>query len=418
MRFLILFFFSLSLSLLGRNIVTEQVYDDSVKTVSIYRVGWETGNPIITLGSSQKIAVNFDRLGADYMSYQYTIYHCNRYWERSNLMQSDYVATMGLIDIFDVESSVNTTIDYNHYSFSFPNEDLRIKISGNYILRVTKNYEETNVVFEKRFMVIENDVSIAMEAKQASIVEYMDEYQEVDFNLDISEVAIRNPYEDLYVVLLQNGRWDNAIRDLKPLYVKTDELIYELENENLFPGSSEFRQINFKSFNYQTQFIKQYMYEKGRWHVFVMDDDVRRFKVYEQKDDINGKYLISIDDQENAHTEADYAYVHFSLPYDVIEIDGDIYVYGALSNWQVSAVNKMEFNSDAMQYELTMLLKQGYYDYKYVYVERGSNKIDNTYVEGSHYETENDYQIILYTFDVYMGYDRIIGYKRVNSINK
>lgn len=398
--------------------IKDMIYDDSIKTVSLYRTGWETGYPFIGLSSSATLTCSFDRLGTEYPSYQYTIIHCDRNWQPSALIKSDYVDILGDIEIIDVEPSGNTQVDYVHYSFSFPNEDLDIKISGNYIVKVFENYDQTKPVIEKRFTVVENLVTISMNAQRTSIVQYMDEYQEVDFTITLSDaVNIYNPYEDIYVVLQQNGRWDNALKGLKPLYVKSDELIYELENENLFAGSNEFRQINFKNFNFQTEFIDRYMYERGTWNVFVKPDEVKRFKIYMQEDDNNGKFLIAVDSDLDEDVDAEYAYVHFTLPYDVMEIDGDIYVFGGISNWEISESNRMEFNSDKMQYELTMLLKQGYYDYQYVYVERGKNEIDNTWIEGSHYQTENDYSLFIYTRDNSQDYDRIIGYKRVNTEN-
>ena len=65
-----------------------------------------------------------------------------------------------------------------------------------------------------------------------------------------------------------------------------------------------------------------------------------------------------------------------------------------------------------------MLLKQGYYNYEYVFIKDGSRFPDDTYMEGSYYEAENDYVVYVYLTTNTSRYDRLIGYQMLNSIRK
>jgi hypothetical protein len=69
------------------------------------------------------------------------------------------------------------------------------------------------------------------------------------------------------------------------------------------------------------------------------------------------------------------------------------------------------FNTSA--YELTLLLKQGYYNYQYVYVPQGATSADHTNIEGSFWQTENDYLLFVYYSDFSARYDRLVGFRLV-----
>lgn len=415
---IIIFLIVLNTQVFSQSPVYNNIFDDSIKTITIKNPTTQIGSPVLYLNSGEVLDVDFDRMGSDVKNYQYTVYHCDKNWEKSNILISDYLDVMGEVDVMDVQPSMNTRFDYVHYHFSFPNQDFKILLSGNYVLRVYEDNNQDDIVFEKRFMVVENIISIMMDVKKASMVEYMDECQEVEFTLNTTGFSVDNPYEDISVLIMQNDRWDNAKSTLKPLYVKSDELLYRLDYDNYFSGGNEFRTINFKSFNYVTEEIKRFSFENPYWHVYLKPDEVRRFKVFKQDKDLNGKFFIATEAILDSRINADYAYVHFELPYDVLETEGDIYVCGALTNWLTTGVNRMVFNSEKMKYELVLLLKQGYYDYQYFFVDNKINKIDNTLIEGNHSETENDYQLFVYYHEKFRDYYRIIGYKKYNTITK
>jgi hypothetical protein len=150
--------------------------------------------------------------------------------------------------------------------------------------------------------------------------------------------------------------------------------------------------------------------------VTLFPDEPKPYKPYFYVIEINGQYYVDVQEGRDKHIEADYVYVHFNLPYEVPLIDGDVYVYGALTDWNLSEQNKMVYNLDNHAYELTLLLKQGYYNYEYVFVKSNKLYADNTFFEGSHYETENNYLILVYHFESTSKYEKLIGVKFLNSL--
>ena len=104
------------------------------------------------------------------------------------------------------------------------------------------------------------------------------------------------------------------------------------------------------------------------------------------------------------------------MPYDVPLTEGEVYVYGALTDWNLTEQSKMNYNFDTRRYELTMLLKQGYYNYEYVFVKNNDTYADNAFFEGSHYETENDYIIFVYHYDSTSKYEKLIGLTFLNTL--
>jgi hypothetical protein len=63
-----------------------------------------------------------------------------------------------------------------------------------------------------------------------------------------------------------------------------------------------------------------------------------------------------------------------------------------------------------------MLLKQGFYNYQYVFVKDGKQAYSFEEVEGNSYETENLYSIYIYHRTQGKYYDRLVGYKQLSSL--
>ena len=393
----------------------DYIYKKNIKTVKIHKEGWDLSYPIIELGGNDKILISFDDLSDDIVDYSYKLIHCDANWNPSDLMSSEFIDGFEENQIDDYELSFNTFQKYIHYWLSIPNENIRPIISGNYIIKIYENFDEENLILTKRFMITENIVNIEAEVKQSSIIELRKSHQEIDFKLRPG-FSLNDPYSEIQVVLLQNGRWDNLIDDLKPLFIKDNLLIYDYDEDNAFPAGSEFRYFDIKSVRYQSEKIKTIRYEKPFYHVDLINDYKRTFKVYFYNKDLNGKYFIDIQEGVNKEVEADYVFVNFTLPFDAPVVNGNIYVFGLLSDWSFGNSNKMKYDFKKKAYSLTMFLKQGYYNYEYVLLEDGKNAGDVGYIEGNHYETDNDYLILVYYKDIRERYDRMIGLKIINSM--
>ena len=265
-------------------------------------------------------------------------------------------------------------------------------------------------------MVFENKVSVAAKVKPASIIEYRTFKQEIDFSVFHQEYPITDPYQDLKIVITQNNRWDNAKTNLKPLFVKDDELVYDYDDVNVFDGGSEFRAFDIKSIRYHSERIKNIYKDTLGNHVELQPDEKRSFKRYSSAVDMNGNYIIKIQEGNHSDIEADYCYVSFFIPYDDAFSAGNLYVAGAFNDWRFMPENQMKYNPKRFGYECTLYLKQGFYNYEYIFIPKGETEADQTFIEGMHQETENDYTIYVYHHQTGTFYDQLIGVKRLNSV--
>lgn len=397
-------------------VIENTIYSENIKTVEMYRAGWKLSNPILTLNSDDQLVFSFDDLINETHDYYYTIYHCDRNWNQSKITQQDYLDSFIDFPITDFEYSVNTTVHYINYMLRIPNEDVPIVLSGNYALVVFDRNEPEVPVITWRFYVVEQRTRINARIRRATYDPVNGENQEIDFLIDHSNFAIQDPVSDVKVVVTQNNRSDNAIENLKPLFVNGNILEYEYNIENVFPGCNEFRFFDIRTIKYPGENIEEIKLYPPVYHATLFPDKLRTNKRYSFYKEMNGNFYVEALNAQYPDIEADYQFVHFTLPMDM-PLLGGVYVFGKLSNWQCLQWNEMQWNIERNQYELTLLLKQGYYNYMYAFKNSNEKIVKCENLEGSHYETENDYQIYVYYGRITDKYDRLIGYNQFNSLS-
>ena len=392
------------------------VYREEVKSVQLFREGNELSNPVFELGSGVKLILKFDELADDAKNLSYTIIHCDANWNESYLQQTEYLSGFPDNPITDYALSFNTTVKFVNYRLSIPNEDCSPKYSGNYALVVFEDNNRENLVLIQRFYVVEPMVSIDGFVKKATFDTYNRENQEVDFKITNRNLRLLNPRDDLKVVVMQNRRWDNAVRDLKPSAIRDNILEYDYSKENVFPGGNEFRYFDIRTKRFNGENVADVKFFRPYYHVTLLPDAIRSNKKYSSYQEMNGNFTVESQDRvTDADTECDYFFVHFFLPLPSQLAGGSVNVFGALTGWNANQTNQMKWNFERAGYELTLLLKQGYYNYLYVYVPDGAKKADSVNLEGSHFITENDYQILVYYRDQAGRYDKLVGFTNLNS---
>jgi hypothetical protein len=398
---------------------TNHVSDQKIKTVQLYKDGWNLSYPIIKLNSTEKLVLNFDLMGDDAESYYYTFIHCDKDWNKSDIFPNDYINGDLENPIEEYGSSFNTTVSYIHYRLIFPNERVSLTRSGNYIISIYPAGKQDEPTITQKFIITEDAAKINITAHRPMMTKDNNSSQQIDFTISTAGLSIPDPYRNTYAFVLQNGRWDNLKKNLKPDFHGDNELKYNsLSDKNIFQGGNEFRYFDIKSIRYQTEYVKSIDYAAPNYNVFLYPSENREFKPYFYWKDFNGKYFIAFQEGKRPDIESDYVYVYFTLPSDQPVNDGNIYVSGALNNWNFDKNNLMSYNAGKKQYECTMLLKQGWYNYEIVYLRNGESKATTTMFEGSHYETENDYVVLVYYRNPRDRYDRVIGTGIANTLNK
>ena len=390
------------------------VYNKNIKTALLHLESDPLSFPNISLNSEQTLLLSFDDFETDLKTYVYTFIHCNANWEPSDLRDNDFINGFNINYLKDYEYSINTRQSYIHYWASFPNQNIAFTKSGNYIIKVYEDGKADKPVITKRFVIFENKVIVEAQVKRPVNVNYRNNKQQVDFKINYAGYNVLNPNEDLNVIILQNHRWDNAVKNIKPRFIAGTELFFDQFEENTFYGGNEFRHFDIKNLRFQTERIASIVKDSLNY-VYLMADQSRATQRYSSSPDINGKFLVKNQLGYTSDYDADYVWINFKLNCTEIFTDGNLYVYGGLSNWIFSNDYKMAYDYDSKSYLTSIYLKQGYYNYNYVFLKDGSKSGDETVLEGSFFDTENDYTILVYHKEPGKNFQKLIGYTNINS---
>jgi len=396
-------------------LIYSKTYRPNIFSILLYKKGLDLSEPVIMLKSNEAFEFHFDVLDADFETFQYKVIHCNSNWTPSDLDDMEYIDGFNENYIEYYKQSFGTMQQYVHYYLEFPNENLTITKSGNYAIAVYPENKPEEIILTHRFYITENNIRLEPNIKYPTNLDDKYYKQEVDFNLFFASNLITNPFSNLKVVIEQNHRQDNSCTNLKPNYAKQEELIYNYDEENVFEGGNEFRHIDLTTVRTRTDRVGKIYRDEDYYTCVLLPDYKRTFKKYLQYQDINGRYLVKTIDQSDWHLESEYVMVHFFVPYAQPFSDGDLFIFGKFSNWNIDNRYKMKYNYATRGYEGVAFLKQGYYNYTYLYLKDGEKKAKMSTIEGSHFETENEYVFKIYYTDPGDFYDRLLLYSIVNS---
>jgi len=414
---ILLSFIFIAIAVNGQEIENEdKIYDENIQTVLFYQLGDQLTDPIIELNSKDKLMLEFDDLSEKSYIFRYTIIHCDKDWNTSDLDPIDYIDGFTEGDITEYAFSLNAIPSYIHYRAIIPSPDMKIKYSGNYILKVyLDNDDDENVIFTKRFFVYEPQVTIATDIPYyPKKLEYTKHKQQIDLMIHTPDIFNSQADQRIKVFIRQNGRWDNMKKNLAPTTVFSNKLEYNYSDGIVFNGGNQFRFFDMKSFYYQAPNIARIINDQDGYEVILHTDYSRANKEYETYTDIFGMRLIKARNDQQTNIEGEYAWVDFTLKIPKFE-NADVYVIGALNDWQLNRNNKMQYDDRYRAYTLSMFLKQGYYNYVYGVVAHGQTKADVTLIEGDHWDTQNQYKVYVYYRNVVPEYDRLVGYYQFTS---
>jgi hypothetical protein len=394
-------------------------YVDHVRTVQLLLPGKPFSEPLISLGTGEFLELHFDDLNGGFENYTYTIIHCNSDWTPTNLFQNQYLGGFFEDQITEQRQSFNTLTKYTHYRLPIPNQNMQIKLSGNYVIHVFKDFDRQKPVFTRRFFVLQTSMAVIPYLRRPSRPDAIQTSHELDFDINIGKNTIFNPFEEIKVVIRQNGRWDNQILGLLPLFVRNDILTYDYADRNVIRAGNEFRRVDLRSIRFRGERVGRIEIEGSEVYIWVQGDESRAHLRYLSYEDLNGKFLIQSNEGRNPNTDADYVEATFTFLHKGPVPGGTIHLLGQLNDWRMSEKTRMDYDPELGAYQITLLLKQGFYNYHYVYLRDGAREGDYTWFEGSHEDTENDYEIFVYHRPpTSMQFDRLVAYSKINSMNR
>jgi hypothetical protein len=381
-------------------------FSDHIKTLRVLVVdNWEAA-PVIDLHKNNQVEINFDVLGAAPEYYTYRIFHCNADWTPSQLIESEYLAGLQNNPVEDYANSFNTKMDYVNYRLLIPNDNVSLKVSGNYVVQIISS-ETNEPVLNACFSVVEPQATLQMQVSAVTDNGANSRYQAVSFEVSYGN-EIKSPAQDLKVYVLQNNRSDNEAALVKPLNIQNKKVFYDHNPALIFAAGNEYRSFEMTTTNYAGMNIGAIEYHSPYYHSILRPDLLRSTRAYFLYDDIDGRIFIRNSDATDSDIEADYQFVHFYLPCEKPFLE-KVYILSEAFNNILDARSQMDYSFKDKGYVKAVLLKEGYYNYLYVTQANPSSPATTELIEGDFYQTENEYRVMVYSRTMGMRYDKLIG---------
>lgn len=384
-----------------------EILDKNIASLQVVANNDWLSLPIITLNSNDFVNISFDDLTHEYHRYCYKIEHCEADWQTSSaLFESDYIdgfASGNTID--DVQESTNTVQLYTHYNISFPNNKCRPKISGNYRVTIYDENDEKHVVCRAYFMIVEPSMGVHLNVTTNTDIDINGKHQQVEMAVDYGNNIVSNPQTQIKTVVMQNSRWDNAVVNARPQYIKVNGLQWIHCKDYIFDGGNEYRKFETLDVTHTTMGLESINWDGHNYHAWIWTDEPRPSYIYDK--DANGAFLIRNSDNIDNDVNSDYIITHFRLKSP--QTADPIYINGFFTNDRFLPQYEMKWNEKNQQYEGELLLKQGYYSYQYLMM-KPEGKLKPVPSEGNFYQTENTYQALIYFKANGNRTDRLVGY--------
>ena len=406
----ILFFASAT----AQEVQTEIVPPYNIKTVSFVQNG-NNVVPIFELGDT--FSFQFDDLFGNEANYYFEVIHCDYNWKPTDIPKTDYISGFDNQRITDYVNSFNTLQVYSHYRLPFPNQfTSQLRISGNYMLRILN--EDKEVIFSRKFILYENHATVAAQVKRSRDVTNINYKQNLDFSILSNDIVFQTPLQNVKILLLQNGNFNTAIKNVPPQYTIGNQLVYKYDKETQFWGGNEFLYFENKDIRAASNNVGRVGANNDIYNAYLYTNQARANQIYSVYQDVNGNFVVKNINASNNEIEADYAWVYFSLSAPTFRsTTKDIYINGMFNNYSLSPEYKMDYNTEKGLYEKAVMIKQGFTNFQYTIADKKGTIDYQNAIDGNFYQTENEYTILVYYKESTDRYQRVIGKGNANSIN-
>ena len=392
-------------------------YRPEVQTVLLYADDNQLNDPIVPLEDMMgRLTLSFDIIDGQGEVLNYTFIHCNHDWQPTDIQRIQYASGYDSDRLDNYAFSRNTLIEYVNYQLKFPTEDMTPLLSGNYLLIVFGD-DMNDLYFTRRFMVFDEKAHVGVTVpRYPDDLNLTDTHQQLNVKVNLNNYLTGNTQQYSYLTIRQNGRWDNAAEDLKPTYVYPDYISFEHHPQTVFEAGNQYRRFNTSNFYFQSENLAHIRQTEESYEIDITTCESRARLAYTTYEDIHGEKFIYVENENlDNSTEADYCRVNFFYKSEVPLTHEDLYIMGALNDWCFNESNKMTYDYRLRGYTCSMVLKQGYYNFMFVTIDRSTYEIKTDLTAGNHWETNNVYKLYFYFYNALKGYDELIGYTVVNS---
>ncbi len=382
---------------------TDKAYIPEIKSIEFYNSEKEHSFPLIHLGTNELLELSFDDLRADTRAFYFSIEHCDVNWDKSRLSPLEYSNGYNEERIRNISYSQNTLQRYTHYQVRFPTENTKPLISGNYLLKVYEDADQSRLILTKRFYVINEMATVKAQVTRSMDVRNRSTHQKVELMVNPNNLTVNNPNRDIKVLVIQNNRQDLQLWGESPSSIRGNELFFNHINQFNFQGGQEFLYADIRSFRLKSSIMKSLASDTSIRVDLVADSYLDPITYNETIDDNGRFYIRNLDQNGQNEIISDYAETTFTLN-SSLSPESNIYLLGAFNSFNRTEENKLQYDTESKSWKIKKLLKQGVYDYLYA-----TDSIP------SFYETKNTYQIIVYYQNPRLNRDEIVGFYELNS---
>lgn len=383
-----------------------------IRSLNVYTSSNKTSIPVLT-SAKDFLIIDFDVKAKYPPDFNILFKFCDRNWIPTDniFLQNQGQNTAYNLEFFSLPSSVEDA-SY-HYSNKFPDKlgYISFPFSGKWKFFIVDSQDYSKVYGEGKFFVVKSAQPINVNIKKETLddeVYYPPQLGLVDWV--ITDLNLRSEFFPFFVDEVEIVQ--NHLLNYSKVVTRnsTDRnRVFEWDGgsklkfiaKNIRPGN-EYRQVNLNDINvFNSKNVKAQFNGLEYSRFFIQG-----------KKDLNGG--LSFRAPKDIYST--YMNVLFQIK-PPEEILGDIHLLGAFNDWTISESSKMNFNGD--YFDKTILLKRGVYDYTFVVVKGDYDipeNIDWYSLEGNFMETSNEYNVFLWYRDQeYGGYDRIIGYSKIQT---
>lgn len=402
------------ISILAAAVNPAGIYDEGIRSLAVSNPDDFMAPPVIRLATNDRLRINFDMIGEERSYLRYRLIHCNADWQPSRLLEHEYLDGFNEAEVEDYGYSTNTFVRYVNYNIDIPNSAMQPTVSGNYILQVYPEGEPDNILFQTGFYVTENTAIMTGCATPRTDFGFNTEYQQIEIVADVAGTEVQNPWQDLILNVMQNNVAYSQRTSTRPLRVEGTRVVYSHDPSLVYKAGNEYRRFETVRADYPGMNVDSVGFV-GRIHqAWLIPDEPRKGKGYAYDRTQHGRFKIDEYNSTDPDMGADYVMTHFTLA--MSELPGsDVYVDGDFAHGQYGRQNRMTYDSVKSAYIADIPLKQGSYNYRYVVSEGEGGSIDAGPIEGNHYETDNEYLVMLYLRRPGSRADRLISVRLIDG---
>ncbi|MDR3366343.1 MAG: DUF5103 domain-containing protein, partial [Prevotellaceae bacterium] len=233
-------------------------FDKNIKTIQLRKLGSEMTDPVITLGSGERLLLSFDDLAENIRYFSYKIVLCDADWSESSLLFSDYLEGFPEGYISNREQSFNTLVGYSRYTLEIPNPQMQVKLSGSYLIKVYDGSNAEEALFQKSFSVVEaSSVGVQVGVRKLPLAGNDACTQQLELTVEHPSFPINQPYTEVKVRVEQNGYRFLDVAPPTPTFIRRGSIDYSHHNKNLYPGGSEYRYFDVSSVEYKMPHVQE-----------------------------------------------------------------------------------------------------------------------------------------------------------------